>query len=215
MKNFKFFLVRLIKPKFFYTYKLISNPRLILDIGVANNSYSEFKALYPNAIYHGLDYVDAGAEFQSCDKFILEDLESENALSGFSEKYDLIVINHVLEHLVNGQYVFSKLCDLLNVGGVLYAEFPSIRTLGRKKSIFSYHFHDDETHKKLYKLEDLCNIAFERGLKVISCGPVSTPLKNLLSLPRAFIALFTRDVAGSHLLHLSRKIDHMLIKKIS
>jgi len=214
MKNFKFFLVRLIKPKFFCTYKLISNPRLILDIGVANNSYSEFKAIYPNAIYHGLDYVDAGTNFKSGDKFILEDLESENALSGFSEKYDLIVINHVLEHLNNGLYVFSKLCDLLNSGGVLYAEFPSIRTLRHNKSIFSYHFHDDETHKKLYKLEDLCNIAFERGLKVISCGPVSTPLKNLLSLPRAFIALFTRDVAESHLLHLSLKIDHILIRKI-
>ena len=214
MNNFKFFLVRLIKPKFFCTYKIMPNPRLILDIGVANNSYLEFKAIYPNAIYHGLDYVGAGAEFESGDKFILEDLESENAFSRFSEKYDLIVINHVLEHLHNGQYVFSKLCDLLNVDGVLYAEFPSIRTLRHKKSIFSYHFHDDETHKKLYKLEDLCNIAFERGLKVISCGPVSTPLKNLLSLPRAFIALCTRDVAGSHLLHLSHKVDHIIIKRL-
>lgn len=204
-------LVKHIKPKFFYPFKIKPSPSFILDIGVANNSYREFKNIYPNAVYHGIDYVKSDVEFEKGDKFILQDLESENALKDMSPMYDMIVINHVLEHLNSGKEVFARLCGLLLPGGVLYAEFPSIRTAQKRKTKNSYHFHDDDTHKSFYVVEELANLAILSGCTIISCGPISTPLKNSLSPIRAFLAWITGAPYGPFLLHSQKKIDHLFV----
>ena len=65
----KYLLVKYMKPKFFYPVKIKPNPGFILDIGVANNSYREFKNLYPDSKYHGIDYVESDVEFEKEDKF--------------------------------------------------------------------------------------------------------------------------------------------------
>jgi hypothetical protein len=44
------------KPKFRSTLAVMPHPKYILDIGIANNSYKECKAVFPTSIYHGIDY---------------------------------------------------------------------------------------------------------------------------------------------------------------
>jgi len=209
--NLKYLLVKHIKPKFFYPFKIKPSPSFILDIGVANNSYKEFKNIYPNAVYHGIDYLESDVVFEKGDKFFLENLESPGTLKELSPVYDMIVINHVLEHLSNGKEIFSRLCSLLAPGGVLYAEFPSIRTAYKRKTKSSYHFHDDETHKSFYVVEELANLAILSGCTIISCGPISTPLKNSLSPIRALLAWITGAPYGPCLLHSQKMIDHIFV----
>lgn len=211
--NIKYLLIKHIKPKFFYLFKIKPRPSFILDIGVANNSYQEFKNIYPNAIYHGIDYIESDVQFQKEDKFFLEDLESNEPLKNLRPIYDMIVINHVLEHLSNGREVFLRLCELLAPGGILYAEFPSIRTAQKRKTETSYHFHDDPTHKSFYVIEELANLAILSGCKIISCGPISTKLKNILSPIRAFLAWATGAAYGPLLLHSQKKIDHIFVMR--
>jgi trans-aconitate methyltransferase len=211
--NIKYLLIKHIKPKFFYPFKIKPNPGFILDIGVANNSYQEFKNIYPNSVYHGIDYVESDVKFQKDDKFILENLESSDALKDLSPIYDMIVVNHVLEHLNNGKEIFSRLCELLAPGGVLYAEFPSIRTAHKKKTSTSYHFHDDITHKSFYLIEELANLAIYSGCNVISCGAISTRMKNFFSPIRALISIFKGEPYGPYLLHRQKKIDHIFVER--
>lgn len=202
-----------VKPKFYVTGKLIKKPRTILDLGIANKSYSETKMMFPGAVYHGVDYIDQGVNLSREDKFLKFDLERDFEGLSLLGEYDLIIANHVLEHLENGEQVYDILCGRLSPGGVLYAEFPSIKTARRSKTRGSYHFHDDKTHKRFYSLKILANLAMDRGCNVVSCGPVSTPLKNIASIPRAIISALMGRGYGPSLLHFSGKIDHIFVQK--
>ena len=137
----------------------------------------------------------------------------EIALKG--SVYDLVIVNHVMEHLTNGEEVFKKLCNLLQTGGVLYAEFPSIRTAFKKKNGPNYHFHDDLTHISFYVLENLANIALKSGCHIISCGPsTSPPLKYMISIPRGLLNFILGKGFVRFLPSGVKKIDHIFVKKI-
>ena len=202
------------KPKFRATFAVMPRPRFILDVGIANNSYAECKTVFPTSVYHGIDHQQIDFKLNNGDIFMLCDLESNGALDGIPAVYDLIIVNHVLEHLTNGGKVFSKLLSLLMPGGVLYAEFPSIRTAYKRKIGHSYHFHEDPTHKTFYLLEDLANSAIAAGCNIISCGPVTPPpLKYLIAFPRAFYNLLTGHGFIRFLPKEIRKMDHIMIIK--
>jgi len=205
------------KPKFKNTLAVMPRPRVILDIGIANNSYAECKAVFPNSVYHGLDYQKIDFKMNKEDRFLLCNLDSDGALDGIPADYDLIIVNHVMEHLTHGREVLSKLCGLLQRGGILYAEFPSIRTAYKRKIGHSYHFHEDPTHKAFYQLEDLANTAIAAGCNVVSCGPVSPPLlKYIISFPRAFYNLIAFHSWSGFVRYLPReirKIDHIMVIK--
>lgn len=210
----KTLLAKLGKPKFRATCAVMPRPKLILDIGVANNSYAECKTVFPASVYHGLDYQQIDFAMMKGDCFFLCDLESDGALDCMQAVYDLIIVNHVLEHLTHGRRVFEKLCGLLQCGGVLYAEFPSIRTAYKRKSGRSYHFHEDPTHKAFYQLEDLANIAIVTGCKIVSCGPCPPPpLKWIIAFPRAVWNAITGHGFVRFLPHVIRKMDYIMIIK--
>lgn len=218
MKNYylkiKTLLVKYGKPKFRYTLTVMPDPRCILDIGIANNSYRECKAVFPTSVYHGIDYQEIDFKMDNGDSFLLCDLESVVALNSIECIYDLILVNHVLEHLRNGNEVFYKLCNLLNPGGILYAEFPSIRTAYKRQIGHSYHFHEDPTHKSFYRLEELANTAISAGCNIVSCGPVSPPpLKFIIAFPRAMYNFMAGNGFKRYLPQEIRKIDHIMVMK--
>jgi predicted SAM-dependent methyltransferase len=203
----------LLKPKFAKVLRTGLRPKNILDIGIANNSYQECKRVFPSSIYHGVDYIDRSVVMRDGDRFFQVNLEESNSLADFEPGYDLILVNHVLEHLQRGSEVYAELSRLLAPGGLMYVEFPSIRTAYRAKRRGSYHFHDDPSHIKFYVLEELANSAISNQCQVVSCGPASTWMKDLASLPRAVIGFFLRGSWGAYLIHLQRRIDHVLIRR--
>ena len=146
------------KPKFAFPRSLMVKPIRILDIGIANDSYHECKAIFPDAEYHGLDCLDHKVNMSPLDCFFLRDLNDPHSLINLPGNYDLIIANHVLEHIDRGDETFEELCDLLAPGGILYVEMPSIRTAFSLKKAGRYHFHDDPTHCRFYNLKWLANI---------------------------------------------------------
>lgn len=216
-KYFSKFILRivliLIKPKFYKTKKIFGSEDIqILDIGTANKSYEESRLVYPKAKYTGLDLYAPNVIAEKGDEFLQMNLEAidENKIR---DTFDLIIMNHVLEHLGNGEDVFRILCKKINKGGVVYAEFPSIKTMYKPKNRYRYHFHDDPTHKRVYLLETLANIAMAEGLKIHSCGNASTPVKSILSIPRALIKMFMGKNVGSELIFLRGKVSYILCTK--
>ena len=206
----RFLLVQL-KSKFYNVARFAPDARCVLDVGVANRSAFEMKQVLPRCEYHGLDREVAfdPAERALMDHFYAMDLEVDPLRSVERGRYDLIVVNHVLEHVVNGLEVVGQAVACLRPGGVLYLEVPNVRSLGRAPSRFSYHFHDDPTHKRLYTPEDLCNTVLAAGGKVIACGAADTPLKSLLAVPRALLGLLRGQSVGHLFVHGRRAITYL------
>lgn len=90
-------------------------------------------------------------------------------------RYDLIRLNHVLEHLADPVERLSLIRDLLNEDGVLHVEVPDFRTYCRTKSSGNmFHFG----HIFNYDAHTLQSVAARAGLEAIhSSGPTSIYFK--------------------------------------
>lgn len=62
----------------------------------------------------------------------VDDISIENFISNSNEKFDIIVISHVLEHLLKPQEVLSDLHLHLNPGGKIFILVPNYRSLSPK-----------------------------------------------------------------------------------
>jgi SAM-dependent methyltransferase len=210
----RFLLIQL-KSKFYNLQRFAPGAKRVLDVGVANRSAFEMKQVLPDCEYHGLDRDAAfdASERALMAQFFTVDLEADPLRSVARERYDLIVINHVLEHVGNGLEVVSHAIACLRPGGVLYLEVPNIRSLNHPASRLHYHFHDDPTHKRLYTDEALCNAVMDAGGKVMACGAAGTPLKTLASLPRALWGLLRGQPVGHLFVHSRRAITYLAAKR--
>jgi SAM-dependent methyltransferase len=105
----------------------------LLDVGCGSESAIHAKKFFPNCQYYGLDVLDirqSKRNFALIEQFYHLDLARER-LDALPEHYfDVIIANHIIEHLPNGVAVVEALADKLSVGGVIYIEFPSGRSLG-------------------------------------------------------------------------------------
>lgn len=210
----RFLLVQL-KSKFFNIQRFAPRAIDVLDVGVANRSAVEMKQVLPACRYHGLDR-DASFDAQEralMHRFTLMDLEVDPLATAERGAYDLVVINHVLEHVDNGLQVVHHAVACLRPGGMLYVEVPNVRSLGRASSRYTYHFHDDPTHKRLYSPEELCNAVISAGGKIVECGAAGTPLKTLLSLPRALLALLRGQPLGHLFVHSRGAITYIVARR--
>jgi SAM-dependent methyltransferase len=210
----RFLLVQL-KSKFFNIQRFAPGAIDVLDVGVANRSAHEMKLVLPRCRYHGVDREAAfdEAERVLMQQFSLINLEDDPLISVEPAAYDLVVVNHVLEHVGNGLQVLHHAMACLRPGGTLYVEVPNVLSLARAASRFSYHFHDDPTHKRLYSREELCNAVFDAGGKVVACGAAGTPLKTLLSLPRALLALLRGQPLGHLFVHSRGAITYLVARR--
>lgn len=111
------------------------------------------------------------------------------------DKYDLIILSHVLEHIIDPSVFLRKLSGHLNEGGVLYIEVPSldhVSTGGYDYDLLRYWQNAHTIHFTTESLKLLCKRA---GLSPIvttsfiqSCWKVSggsheiTPLEKTTSL---------------------------------
>src|SRR4051812_6188038 len=92
----------------------------ILDIGAGSHSASITKEWLPDCHYSGVDisknYNNDEADFKAMDEFYQMDLTKLEFSAIPENKYDLIVMSHVIEHLHNGDKVIAGLLSKLKKG---------------------------------------------------------------------------------------------------
>ena len=162
--------------KFQYVRRRISSPAIrILDIGCGNNSPSVTKHWFPGCHYTGADiqrYNLGGADDAAMDAFYLlgADGSGYSAIPGAS--YDLVILNHVLEHMTEPAPILAALCAKLKPGGYIWIAFPSLRSLGLPSSEDeTLQFCDDPTHVYLPDIREVANVLLANGVKVLHAGP--------------------------------------------
>jgi 2-polyprenyl-3-methyl-5-hydroxy-6-metoxy-1,4-benzoquinol methylase len=199
--------------KFYYTKGIADEKLKILDIGLDNSSVVNAKLIYQNhKEYHGIDIVDINQAEKKIDKFFLMNLEDLDFDIIEDEYYDLILMNHVLEHTINGHEIIDKLSAKLKLGGHFFIEFPNVNSL-YKRNYFTYHFHCDSTHKRIYKVSDIANILLLNNCEIISAGYSKPIWKYIYLAPKLIIDLILRNEMGASLAHISNKISHVYAKK--
>jgi len=178
-------------PKFVFLNKFIKNyPRIkikVLDVGCGNKSPSITTSLFPKIEYFGLDKEDYNLTIE--DKRILEnryfhvDLENLPELDSLlpDDYFDFIIMAHVIEHTTRGVEILEILAKKLKVGGGIYIEFPSVKSLAFPSMPGTLNFCDDPTHVRLYDIKEVANTLIKCGFKVIKAGTRRNFIRCLLT----------------------------------
>lgn len=149
-------------------------PFSLLDIGAGNHSASLTKQWFPRCRYAGVDrtrdYHNDAADFAAMDEFFELDLTSLAFDAIPDGQYDAILMAHVIEHLANGDDVVSALIPKLRPGGVFYLEFPAPRSTGFPSMRGTLNFYDDDSHVRLYSIDEVSAVLRARGLRIVRAG---------------------------------------------
>ncbi len=124
-------------------------PMSALDVGASNRALGErLKKKFPDLVYETMD-VDR------------EEPQDYYDLNDIHERYDLIILSEVIEHLEfeEGLKVIKQLSTLLNSGGTLVVSTPNLHHPNR--------FWDLD-HKTPYRYDDLAALLMMLGFRVQS-----------------------------------------------
>lgn len=179
-----------------------------LDVGCGNHMPSITKRYFPMWRYFGIDRADYNIDER--DKSLMEqyyrlDLTVDSMDVVPNEGFDLVMLNHVIEHLPNGLDVLRRLAPKVKAGGRIYLEFPSVRSLALPSMQGTLHFCDDSTHLRVYSIREVSNTLLALGFRVIAARtrrhwirillfPVIVPVR--LVLRRTFAAGDFWDLFG-------------------
>jgi hypothetical protein len=99
------------------------------------------------------------------------DVDFDDFRIPFDQKYDLIIENHLLVHIIDAKKTFSELLDHLNDGGVIFLcnELDDTRLFNKSKNLFAelrpFHFNQFDIP------------TLERMLRCFGFEPINLSLK--------------------------------------
>jgi SAM-dependent methyltransferase len=154
----------------------------LLDVGCGNHSPSSTKKYFPNCIYHGADIVE-DYNLNSNDRilmnaFYLVDTEGGGYENIQDNYYDVVVMNHVIEHMKYPKKILSLIVHKVAPNGLILIAFPSEKSLSLPSaSIGTLNFSDDYSHIYIPSLNELCNLLLINGFKIVFAGQTKDRLR--------------------------------------
>jgi 2-polyprenyl-3-methyl-5-hydroxy-6-metoxy-1,4-benzoquinol methylase len=153
-------------------FRLFLYPGRALDIGCGAGGF--LKVLLDSGWQVvGSEFSKSAASY-SRETFGLEVKQGDFLTADFSsQKFNLIILNNVLEHLENPDAVIKKISRLLESQGIVVVVTPNSQSLGEK--IFGrdwYGLHPGR-HLYLFSLPNLMLLLRRNHLKIISCRQIS------------------------------------------
>jgi SAM-dependent methyltransferase len=186
--------------KFLYARRKLSGTGLrILDIGCGNRSPSTTKRWFPGCHYSGADiqrYNNNDDDIAMMDDFYLLGADG----SGYSEipdsSYDLVILNHVIEHTTVPTSILTAICSKLKPGGYVWIAFPSLRSLSLPSAEGTLQFCDDPTHIYVPDIREISNILLTNGVKVLHAGRSKDFVRMLIGAAIFPLAMLRKFVTG-------------------
>lgn len=134
-------------------YRRIPSEGAVLDVGCFGylQYYTAQELGLPSMRHAGVDYSPGAAPPPDGYDFRIADL-NKDPLPFDDDSFDLIVCNHVIEHLQDGVTFFGECVRVCRPGGYIYLAAPSERSLLLPGFPFAYDqfhslsFYDDPTH---------------------------------------------------------------------
>ena len=166
-------------PKFKYILSKKSNYSKynILDIGCGGGSPKKTKIVFPFSRYVAIDrdfgYHNSRNIIELIDRKICHDLNDDIQILSEElkdEMFDIVIFNHTIEHTSKGLDVLRNIAPRIKKDGVIYIEFPSIRSLSLPNMKGTLNFCDDKTHLRLYSVQEIANVLLDENLSIIRGG---------------------------------------------
>jgi glycosyltransferase involved in cell wall biosynthesis len=172
----------------------------ILELGVGDASLT--KRLKGNgAVIDGVEfdkvYIEQADPY--CERIFSGDLNKIETLN-LDNDYDIIVAADILEHLIDPEYVLSKLKTNLKKDGLLVVSLPNVANIYVRMSLlfgrFNYHSKGllDKTHLHFYTISTASSMLAKTGWKITG--------KNVTAIPLAIVFPFLRLVLFRWILQL-------------
>ncbi|MBU0674526.1 MAG: class I SAM-dependent methyltransferase [Proteobacteria bacterium] len=120
-----------------------------LDIGCGNGSLLHY-AHKDGWEVKGLELSEKLAEQVNSVLNIKVDVKNFQEIENFQEKFDLISLRHVLEHLPDSISAMNNISKLLNDDGYALLEFPNINSISFKTKLFMTKLN---LYKKKYPVD--------------------------------------------------------------
>lgn len=141
---------------------------MLLDVGCGNESCAITRHWISNVTYHGIDRENYGSttDYEKMDRFFKIDLDKENLNDVLDNTYNAVIMSHVIEHLRTGDRVLRELTKKMKNGGIIYIEFPSIRSFSLPSAKGTLNFCDDPTHVRVYDVKEIANILLSEGFRI-------------------------------------------------
>lgn len=110
--------------------RLIGSTGTILDVGAADGAHFDVWKQEGHWTFNGFEFNDAIAQEgrvhgRNIATATMETFDSRG------QQFDLIIMNHLLEHVVNPRQTVQRAYELLKPGGWIVGETPNIRSLDR------------------------------------------------------------------------------------
>lgn len=90
------------------------------------------------------------------------------SISDIAGYFDLIIINHVIEHLVNPIETMIKLCELLAPNGRIIVGTPNFASAMAVLFKEKYRMLNEPTHISLFSLDSILRLLRDLGLQIES-----------------------------------------------
>ncbi len=207
-----------IRFKYLLPHLGVSRPR-ILDVGCANHAPAVTKLWIPDCRYDGADIqedvLDEG-DRAALEEFFLVGVDGSGYEAMPEASYDIVILNHVVEHMSDPLPIVAKLCGKLKPGGLFWLAFPSLRSLALPHAEDTLHFCDDATHIRVPEVREICNVLLRNGVTIVHGGRsrdyFMRSLKNVtIMLPvRMLRWWFTKKLNPGNLWYVLGFEDHVL-----
>jgi 2-polyprenyl-3-methyl-5-hydroxy-6-metoxy-1,4-benzoquinol methylase len=200
-------------------HRLTTSAPRILDIGCGNGSPSLTKKWFPGCHYSGADiqrYNLGSADDAAMNEFFAIGADGSGYEAIPEATYDLVILNHVVEHMANPAPILAALCSKLKPGGYIWIAFPSLRSLSLPHSVDeTLNFCDDPTHVYLPEVREIANVLLANGVKTVHAGRSRegflTSVADCLKLAkRQLIRAITGRFSGRGLWYVLGFEDHVL-----
>ena len=181
--------------------KSVSNPNKVLEIGCgAGGILSRF--LDNNCEVLGLDFDENYLDYAQKNNITVKRGSIEQL--GSNEKYDLIILSHVLEHIKYPSDFLTKLSNHLANDGVLYIEVPSLDNVesgGYKYDLLRYLQNAHATHFTTKSLELMCKKSGYKRIKstrfIHSCWAKTTRFEGISEAEMQDSLCYSKELLSS------------------
>ncbi|MBT1075042.1 class I SAM-dependent methyltransferase [Geobacter grbiciae] len=189
----------------------------LLDVGCGNHSAGLTKRLFPKVRYSGVDrdvYNNSDEDFKSMERYYRIDLMDGDLREIPDRGFDAVWVNHVIEHIPNGIEVVVALTGKLREKGLIYIEFPSVRSLSLPSWEGTLNFCDDESHVRVYDVKEISNALLMSGCRIVRAGQRQDKILIVCNFVRwIFLKITGRKVPASMLWDFFGFADYVLAVK--
>jgi SAM-dependent methyltransferase len=165
--------------RFQFRYEMLrkavrTNSPRILDLGCGPKQPYYVRLLFPNSVYTAVDILPLESLSErargSVDHYLSCDLMVDG-LSGLADgNFDVIILSHIIEHLLNGSEILDRACKRLAPDGLIYCEYPRFASTRLPSAFGTLNFWDDPTHVRLYSMLEILNVLNANGIRIEAFG---------------------------------------------